>query len=444
MMTAHDLELEQGLTDDELREIWPVLSDEERFDGFRLLPRTDAEQFFETLSSSDQFDILTALPESGRRSWMRLLPPDDAADLVQEAPDEERESFLALLDAPTRKEVVALMAYAEDDAGGLMNPRYARLRPEMNVDEAINYLRRQTTGREETLYYIYVLDPQQRLLGVISMRDLFKAAPSKRVQDVMQTDLITAHEEMDQEDMSLLFAEHDLLAIPVVDTDSHMKGIVTVDDIVDVVQEEATEDMQKYGGMAALDEPYLDLSVGRMIGKRVGWLIVLFFGLLLTTSAMQHFEDHIARAVVLAFFIPLIIATGGNTGSQASTLVVRAMALGEIRLRDWWRVFRRELVTGLGLGLVMGILGFIRVAGWEWAFGAYGEHYLLIAWTMSITLVGVVLWGALAGAMLPFVLKRLGFDPASASAPFVGTLVDVSGILIYFAVATIILKGSLL
>jgi len=339
---------------------------------------------------------------------------------------------------------VALLAYNEDDAGGLMNPRYAQLRAQMKVDEAINYLRRQTTGREETLYYIYVLDPQQRLVGVVSMRDLFRAKPEAHVEDVMETDLITAPEEMDQEDVSLLFAEHDLLAVPVVDDEGRMKGIVTVDDIVDVVQEEATEDMQKYGGMAALDEPYLDLSISRMIGKRVGWLAVLFIGELLTASVMRYFEDYIARAVVLAFFVPLIIASGGNSGSQASTLVIRAMALGEVRLRDWWRVVRRELMSGLGLGLVLGVLGFMRIVGWQWAFGIYGEHYVLIAWTVSITLAGVVLWGALAGAMLPFALQRLGFDPASASAPFVATLVDVSGLLIYFGAATILLSGTLL
>jgi magnesium transporter len=443
-MTAETFDISEQLTEEQLRDIWPVLTDDERYEGFRLLPRAEAEGFFETISSADQFHILTALPETDRRSWMRLLAPDDVVDLIQEAPEEQRDPLLGLLDPATRKEAVALLAYNEDDAGGLMNPRYAQLRAQMKVDEAINYLRRQTTGREETLYYIYVLDPQQRLVGVVSMRDLFRAKPEAHVEDVMETDLITAPEEMDQEDVSLLFAEHDLLAVPVVDDEGRMKGIVTVDDIVDVVQEEATEDMQKYGGMAALDEPYLDLSISRMIGKRVGWLSVLFIGELLTASVMRYFEDYIARAVVLAFFVPLIIASGGNSGSQASTLVIRAMALGEVRLRDWWRVVRRELISGLGLGLVLGVLGFLRIVGWQWAFGIYGEHYVLVAWTVSITLASVVLWGALAGAMLPFALQRLGFDPASASAPFVATLVDVSGLLIYFGAATILLSGTLL
>lgn len=438
------LDAPDKLTIEQLRDIWPVLTTEERFEGFRVLNRTDSEDLFETLSSDDQYDLLAALPDGERRSWIRLLAPDDAADLIQAAEKEHRDRFMTLLDDPTRKEVVALLAYAEDDAGGLMNPRYARLRPDMSVDEAINYLRRQASGRMETLYYIYVLDSHQKLLGVVSMRTLFKAPPEKHVQDIMETGLVTAAEELDQEEMSLLFAEHDLVAIPVVDADGRMKGIVTVDDIVDVVQEEATEDMQKYGAMAVLDEPYLDLSVWQMLKKRVGWLAVLFLGELLTASAMRYFEEDIARAVVLALFIPLIISSGGNSGSQASTLVIRAMALGEIRLRDWWRVMRREIPSGLALGAFLGVLGFLRIVGWQLAFDLYGEHYMRIALTVGLSLAGVVLWGSLAGSMLPFLLRRLGFDPASASAPFVATLVDVSGIAIYFGAASLILTGTLL
>jgi magnesium transporter len=441
-MNAETLNLETSLSPDQLRDLWPVLTEEERYEGFSVLPREEAEDFFETLSSGDQYDILIFLPANQRRSWIRLLAPDDTADLVQEAPDADRDELLACLDAPSRKEVVALLAYEEDDAGGLMNPRYARLRPNMNVDEAINYLRRQTTGREETLYYTYVINPHGHLLGVVSMRDLFKAQPEARVEHIMQTELVTVPEEMDQEDISLLFADHDLLAIPVVDAENRMKGIVTVDDIVDVVQEEATEDIHKYGGMAALEEPYLDMRVGQMIKKRVGWLAVLFIGELMTASVMRYFEEDIARAVVLAFFVPLIISTGGNSGSQASTLVIRAMALGEVRLRDWWLVAKREALSGLGLGLVLGVLGVARILAWNAAFGMYGEAALPLALTVGVTLLGVVLWGALAGAMLPFLLQRMGFDPASASAPFVATLVDVSGLLLYFGAAAVILSGT--
>jgi magnesium transporter len=375
---------------------------------------------------------------------MRLLPPDDAADVIQEAPEEERDGLLSLLDEPTRREVSALLAYAEDEAGGLMNPRYARLRPDMSADEAITYLRRQARERLETIYYVYVLDPAQRLLGVVSFRELFAASPGKSIRDIMHSDVITAREDMDQEALSRMFAEQDLLAIPVVDADGCVKGIVTVDDIVDVVQEEATEDIQKFGGMAALDAPYLDAGFWSMVRKRAGWLAVLFVGEMLTATAMGFFEHEIARAVVLALFVPLIISSGGNSGSQASTLVVRAMALGELRLRDWWRVIRRELAAGVALGTVLASIGFVRIVLWRAVFGVYGDHFLLIALTVGTSLVGVVTFGTMAGSMLPLLLQRLGFDPASASAPFVATMVDVSGLVIYFTVASLILSGTLL
>ena len=428
----------------ELQEAWPVLSAEERLEGLRVLPHAEAEDFLLALPARDQAEIILQMSPGDRRSWMRLLPPDDAADVIQESPEEEREGLLAVLDEPTRKEVAALLAYKEDEAGGLMNPRYARLRPDMSVDEAITYLRRQARERLETIYYVYVLDTEQRLLGVITFRELFAAAPDKTVRDIMHTDVVTAHESMDQEALSRLFAEHNFLAIPVLDDERHVKGIVTVDDIVDVVQEEATEDIQKFGGMEALDAPYLEAGFWSMVRKRAGWLSALFIGEMLTATAMGRFEGEIARAVVLALFVPLIISSGGNSGSQASTLVVRALALGQLRLRDWWRVVRRELSAGLALGTVLAVIGFGRILLWQGLFSTYGEHYLLVALTVASSLVGVVTWGTLAGSMLPLLLRRLGFDPASASAPFVATLVDVSGIVIYFSVASVILGGTLL
>ena len=379
-----------------------------------------------------------------RRGWMRLLAPDDAADAVQAAPEEERDGLLALLDDSARKEVTALLAYAEDQAGGLMSPRFARVRPDMTADEAISYLHKQARERVETIYYVYVLDAQQRLVGVVSFRQLFEAPGSMKVRDLMQTEVVTVSEQMDQEDVGLLFAKHSLLAIPVVDADAHMKGVVTVDDIVDVVQEEATEDIQKIGGMEALDEPYLDIGLFRMIRKRAGWLSALFVSETLTATAMGYFEHEIARAVVLALFIPLIISSGGNSGSQASTLVVRAMALGEVRLRDWWRVMRRECAAGLALGSILGLIGLFRILLWPTRATLYGEHYVLVAITVACSLIGIVLWGTISGSMLPLILRRLGFDPASASAPFVATLVDVTGLIIYFTVASVILYGTLL
>jgi len=433
-----------GLTPDDLRDAWPVLSSDERRDALERLRRPEAEDFFLGLSAADMAELIRALPHEQRRSWIRLAPPDDVADLLQHASHEERDELLGLLDEPTRKEVSGLLAYREDEAGGLMNPRHARVRPDMTVDEAISYLRKQARARLETIYYVYVLDEQQHLLGVVSLKQLFAAMPDRTVRDVMRTDVVSVDEHADQELVSELFARHDLLAIPVVDAERRIKGLVTVDDIVDVVQEEATEDMQKLGGMEALDEPYLRIAFGRMVTKRAGWLAALFVGETLTATAMAHFEQEIARAVVLALFVPLIISSGGNSGSQASTLVVRALALGEVGLRDWWRVVRRELAAGAALGAVLGAIGFVRIVAWQWVTPLYGEHYLRIALTVALSLVGVVTFGTTAGAILPLLLRKLGLDPASASAPFVATLVDVTGLVIYFSVAALLLRGTLL
>jgi magnesium transporter len=440
--TVH--EAREVLSGSELQEMWSSLALEARLEAFKALSRAEGEDFFWNLSAPDQVELLLELPAAERRGWMRFLAPDDAADVVQAAPEEERDGLLALLDDSTRKEVTALLAYAEDQAGGLMSPRFARVRPDMTADEAISYLHKQARERVETIYYVYVLDAQQRLVGVVSFRQLFEAPGSMKVRDLMQTEVVTVSEQMDQEDVGLLFARHSLLAIPVVDADRHMKGVVTVDDIVDVVQEEATEDIQKIGGMEALDEPYLDIGLFRMIRKRAGWLSALFMSETLTATAMGYYEHEIARAVVLALFIPLIISSGGNSGSQASTLVVRAMALGEVRLRDWWRVMRREFAAGLALGSILGMIGLLRILLWPTRAALYGEHYILIALTVACSLVGIVLWGTISGSMLPLIMRRLGFDPASASAPFVATLVDVTGLIIYFTVASVILYGTLL
>lgn len=434
----------EPLSVEELSDIWAVLDASDRVDGFRLLEREDAEEFFLGLSPFEQATIVRGVPARERRLWMRQLPPDDAADVLQEVEIEERAALLALLDDTSRREVTALLAYEEDDAGGLMSPRFARVRPDMTVDEAIRYLRRQARDHIETIYYAYVLDPAQRLLGVVSFRELFAAPGDKPVREVMTTDLITVPEDMDQEQVSRLFAQHDLVAVPVVDADGRVKGIVTFDDIVDVVQEEATEDVHKFGGLEALETPYLQTGFLEMVKKRAVWLAVLFLGEMMTTSAMGRFEEQIARAVVLALFVPLIISSGGNSGSQAATLVIRAMALGEVRLRDWWRIMRREMLAGLSLGTVLACIGFARIVVWQYFFHTYGPHYLLVALTVAVSLMGVVLGGTLSGSMLPFILRRLGADPASASAPLVATLVDLSGVLIYFNVATLLLDGTLL
>lgn len=432
------------LSVEELRDAWPLLDLDERGDGLRVLPREDAEDFFVALNAVDQAAMLLHFRPGQRRQWMRLLEPDDVADVIQQVDDaEQKKLLLALLDAPTRKEVNALLAYAEDEAGGLMSTRYARLRPHMTADEAVSYLRRQARDKIETIYYAYVLDPELHLLGVCSFRDLFAADPKMIVAEIMETDVVRVTDEMDQETVSRVFAEHDLAVVPVVDRDGKMKGIVTVDDIVDVVQEEATEDIQKFGGMAALEVPYLQSSRRDMIKKRVGWLVLLLAGSMLTATALESFQGQLDTVPLLALFLPMIVSTGGNSGSQASTLVIRAMALGEIRPNDWWLIMRRELLTGLALGGVLGAMALLRVAIWG-SWGRYGEHFILVSVVAGLSVLGCVLCGTLAGAMLPFILRKFGADPASASAPFVATLVDVSGILIYFGIANLLLTGVLL
>jgi len=432
------------MTAEALLDAYPILSAEERLEGFTLLGANEAADFFLALSTRAQADLLQELGPERSRPWMRLLAPDDAADVLQALPGEQRAPFMALLDPATRGEVSALLAYAEDAAGGVMNPRYMRLRPDIPVEVAIRYLRRQAIRGIEVIDYAYVLAPDMQLLGVVSFRELFAAPPEQLVREIMHVDLVTVTEETDQEAVARLLVDEGLLAIPVVDAAGRMKGVVTADDVVDVVQEEATEDIQKIGGSEALDEPYLRIGLTDMVRKRGRWLVVLFVGEMLTATAMGFFEKEIARAVILALFVPLIISSGGNSGSQAATLVIRAMALGEVRIRDWWRVARRELLTGLALGLVLGLIGLVRILVWQAVGQVYGEHYLLVALTVAGSLVGVVMFGTLAGSMLPFVLRRIGADPASASAPFVATLVDVSGLVIYFTVARLILGGTLL
>lgn len=389
----------------------------------------------------DPIELVISMPDEERRSWLRTLAPDDAADLIQSAPKTERSSLLEALDPWPRSEVSALLAYKEDEAGGLMSPRFARLRPEMTIDEAIAYLRRQA-GQVETIYYAYVLDEGQRLLGIASLRDLFSARRDQRVRNVMRTRFQTVSEQDRQEAVAKLIADYRLLAIPVVNRAGIMQGIVTIDDAMQAERENADQQLQRVGGMEALGSPYLATSLGTMIRKRAGWLSALFVGEMLTATAMGFFEQEIARAVVLALFIPLIISSGGNSGSQAATLVIRAMALGEVRLRHVWQVLRRELAAGLGLGAVLCAIGILRIVLWHRIWGSYGEQFAQVALTVGASLIGVVLFGTLAGAMLPLLLRLCRVDPASASAPAVATLVDVSGLIIYFSVAKIFFLES--
>jgi len=422
---------------------WGLLRPSQRAALFHQLPRGQQDDFFLALAVHDQAELLVVLPESERRLWMRLLAPDDAADVLQHVDAADRAGLLDLLDEPTRKEVNALLAFKEDEAGGRMDPRFARVRDDLSIDEAISYVRKQAASLR-TIGYVYVLDRDQRLAGVVSLRELFLADPKMLVRDMMRADLVSVGEHMHQEEVARVLRQSRLLAIPVLDAQQRMVGIVTLDDIVDVIDEEASEDMQKVGGMEALDEPYLETGFAHLIKKRAGWLAILFVGEMLTATALGYFEGELDKAVVLALFLPLIISSGGNSGSQATTLVIRAMALGEVMLRDWFRVIRREVLAGIVLGSILGVIGLTRIFAWQVMFGTYGEHYFVLALTIAYSLVGVVLFGTMAGSMLPFILRRCGLDPASASAPFVATLVDVTGLIIYFTIAKLILTGTLL
>lgn len=423
---------------------WSALTVSERRERFAKLARTDAEELFFNINPHDQAELIAEASPLEKRSWIRLLAPDDVADVIQELGPDRRDEILQLLDPQTRREVTALLAYAEDNAGGLMSSRFVRLRPNMSVDEAISYIRIQSKSQAETIYYAYVVEPDQTLIGVVSFRELFSAAPHKKIRDIMKTDLVKIPVGMDQEAVAKVFSQSNLLALPVIDEWSHIKGIVTFDDIASVLQEEATEDFQKLGAMEALDKPYFQTDFLELIRKRAGWLIILFISEMFTSTAMSAYEEHIRQATVLAIFLPLIISSGGNSGSQASTLIIRAMSLGEIRLRDVLRVFARELSTGVSLGLILALVGYLRIILWPWRSESYGPHYPVVAVTVAASVLCCVLWGTIIGSMLPFLLRWMRFDPATASAPFVATLVDVTGVIIYFTMAGFLMSGTLL
>lgn len=427
-----------------LLESWAYIPQDEKVPTFRNLAQDDAEDLFLSLGAREQSLLFQEFTRGERRLWIRFLAPDDAADLLQEVPDDLKSELLVMIDEIARREITALLSYREDEAGGLMSPRFARVRPEMLVAEAIRYVRQQALSAVDPIHYVYVLSSSNVLMGVVSLRQLFIAPAEKLLSEVMNDSLVIVPEDMDQESVSRLFSQHRFVALPVVDAEGRMKGIVTVDDILDVSQEEATEDIQKLGGTEALDAPYPQVSLGSMIKKRAGWLTLLFIGEMFTATAMSQYEGDIARAVVLSLFIPLIISSGGNSGSQATSLIIRAMALREIRLRDWIWVLGRECVTGVALGGILAAIGFTRIMIWPGRADIYTEHYMLVACTVALSLIGVVLFGSIAGSMLPFALRALKLDPASASAPMVATLVDVTGLVIYFSVAQLMLKGTLL
>jgi magnesium transporter len=336
-----------------------------------------------------------------------------------------------------------LLGYPENSVGRLMTPHFVRVKSHWTVAHALDHIRRYGED-SETMSLIYVIDDKGKLIDDLRIRQFLLAAPDTLISDLMDLRFVALKATDDQEVAVEAFREADVNALPVTDSQGILIGIVTVDDIFDVAEEEATEDIQKMGGTEALDEPYMEIAIPRMVRKRVTWLVILFLSEMLTATAMGRFQDEIAKAVVLSIFVPLVISSGGNSGSQASTLIIRAMALGEVTLKDWWRVMHREILSGFSLGSILGSIGFIRISLWAFLFHSYGEHWLLVAITVGLALIGIVLWGSLAGSMLPFLLRRIGLDPATSSAPFVATLVDVSGLIIYFSVAAFILRGTLL
>jgi magnesium transporter len=393
-----------------------------------------------------RYEIVQRMDESAIAPLIDAMSADQQADLLRLVPERERARLLKALDPPTQKALALLLQYPSDTAGGIMTTEFVSMPTFWTVEQALRYI--SEVGRaKETVYAIYVLDPaDQHLVHVVSLRELMVADRTQTVEAVGDKRRpLTVRPLTDREEVARLISKYNLLAVPVVDEGGHVLGIVTVDDVIDAIVRESTEDVQKFGGMEALDEPYSEIGFGRMIRKRAGWLTALFLGEMLTATAMGHFEGEIERAVVLSLFIPLIISSGGNSGSQATSLIIRALALREVGLRDWWRIAVRELPAGLTLGAILGVIGVIRIVVWE-QFGwyDYGPHWALVAATVGTALVGVVTFGSLAGSMLPFLLKRIGFDPASASAPFVATLVDVTGLIIYFSVALVILRGTLL
>ena len=428
----------------DLAELISDLPENEQAILFRLLPREVATETFEYLDIDAQQNLLTALTKKDVTHILNSMSPDDRTEMLEELPSNVVQELLKLLSFEEFKIAKTLLAYSEDSVGRLMSPDYISVKKDWTITEVLDYIRKYGHG-SETLNVIYVVDDYGKLIGDLAARILLLSQPDKKVKDLISEEkIITLTATQDQQDALETFKRYDRVALPVVDSNGYLIGIVTVDDMLDVAEEEETEDIQKFGGIEALEEPYMDLPIFEVIKKRGVWLVVLFLGEMLTASAMAFFEDELAKAIVLATFIPLIISSGGNSGSQAATLIIRALALGEITIKDWWKVMRREILSGLALGSLLGLIGIFRVVFWSIILGSYNIEWLTVGYTVGISLVGVVLLGTLAGSMLPLLLQRWGLDPATSSAPFVATIVDVAGIIIYFSVATVLLSGILL
>jgi magnesium transporter len=407
-----------------------------------------AASTFKILDLSSQKRIIQELPPSKTAELLNDLSADDRTAFLEELPSEVVAELIKTLNPEERKITLSLLGYPESSVGRLMTPDYIAVHKDWTVREVIRHIRAE--GKDsETIDVVYVVDDKGVFIDDIRIREIILADPNKKIEDVIDNRYIALHVNDDQETASQAFKMNHRVALPVLDNNQVLLGIVTIDDVLWVAQEEFTEDIQKIGGTEALNEPYLEIPLLKLIQKRAGWLVILFLSEMLTATAMSYYADEIAKAVVLSIFVPLIMSSGGNSGSQASTLIIQAMAIGEITVADWWRVIRREVLSGLMLGTILGVIGFVRIFVWHIIMqhglikDLYGPQWMLIGFTVGFSLIGVVLWGTMAGSMLPIVLKKLGADPAVSSAPFVATLVDVTGLIIYFSVATVFLQGIL-
>jgi magnesium transporter len=433
-------------------------------DVAELLDRDQLQALLTALGPARAADVLEYLDEELRTEFLEAITPrqaaelvsqmtpDDRADTLEEISEEHVEEILSEIPTEARQETEKLLSYEPDTAGGLMTTEFVSVSADMTVEAALENVRAVARlGRREAMHTIYTTDVQGRVVGVMSLRELLAAPSGAKISDIAWSEVVSVALTADREEVARVIANYDLVAVPVVSESGHIMGVITVDDVIDAIQEEQTEDVQKFGGMQALDEPYMQIGIVGMIKKRGGWLSVLLISEMLTASAMQYFDVELQKVAPLILFVPLVMSSGGNSGSQATSLITRAMALREVDLKDWWRVALRELPSGLILGAILGLLGMARISVWQWMFNHgiplgydYNPHWQLIALTVGVALVGIVTFGSLAGSMLPFLLRRMGFDPASASAPFVATLVDVTGLSIYFFVALVVLHGTLL
>jgi magnesium transporter len=416
---------------------------------FRVLPHDLAADVFEYIGIEEQLKLLRAMAHEQVVGILNEMAPDDRTALLEELPSDAARKVIRFLTPEERRVATTLLGYPEDSVGRLMTPDFIAVKEDWTVQEVLDYIR--AYGEDsETLNVIYVVDDRGKLIDDIRMREFLLRSLTSPVRELMQKTFVALNVTDSQRDAVNIFRKYDRTVLPVIDSTGVLLGIVTIDDMLDVAEQEATEEFQKFGGMEALEEPYMRIPLWRMVRKRAGWLIILFLGEMLTATAMATYQEELAKALVLALFLPLIVSSGGNSGSQASTLMIRAMALGEVTLRDWWRVMSREVQAGLSLGAILGAIGVVRVGAWaiigEQYFHRqpYGPHWPLVALTVGISLVGVVIWGTLSGSMLPFLLRRIGADPATSSAPFVATLVDVTGLIIYFSIALVIMRGVML